>query len=128
MLASGPNEALLHHACCICWMPGREHIVTPSLQQGLWKQGLEMADVEQKQLKDIWFFQPNAACATWESLPKEASQAEMHGLAWRGAQMGCPGYFIMTSSTSAPSPSPASWEGGSRASADSKATQEETGT
>ena len=69
--------------------------------------GLEMADVEQKQLKDIWFFEPNAACTTWESLPKEASQAEMHGLAWRGAQIGCPGYFIMTSSTSAPSPSPA---------------------
>ena len=76
-------------------------------KQGLRKQGLEMADVEQKQLKDIWFFEPNAACTTWESLPKEASQAEMHGLAWRGAQIGCPGYFIMTSSTSAPSPSPA---------------------
>ena len=55
-VASGPNEALLHHACCVCWMPGKEDIVTPSLQARLVEAGLEMADVEQKQLKDIWFF------------------------------------------------------------------------
>ena len=76
-------------------------------KQGLWKQGLQTADVKQKQLNDIWFFEPNASCTTWEPLPKEGSQAEMHGLTWRGAQIGCPGYFIMTSSTSAPAPSPA---------------------
>ena len=35
---------------------------------GLWKQALEAADLEQRHLRDIWFFEPEAVCSTWESL------------------------------------------------------------
>ena len=46
---------------------------------GLWKQSLEAADLEQRHLRDIWFFEPEAVCSTWESLPKEGMYADMHG-------------------------------------------------
>ncbi|CAE7657305.1 RAD54 [Symbiodinium sp. CCMP2592] len=57
-------------------------------KRGLWKQELETADVEQRQLRDIWFFKPETSCATWESLSnKEGVYAEMHGMTWQGVQL-----------------------------------------